>query len=275
VNGDLGFVRGDAHRLQQILGNLLGNAIKFTPRGGRIVVSGVASPSHVDISVRDTGVGIRPALIERIFDRFSQADTSMTRSHGGLGLGLAIANELSELHGGSLSAFSAGEGQGATFTLRLPRLVGQRRLSDRPQPLSESAAVSGQPPGLNGIRVLAVDDQEDALELVAHVLRAAHAEVVTLASAEEALKLVANGRDFDVILCDVGMPGRDGYSLMRELRSRGVTIPAVAMTAFVGELDRDASLLAGFQHHLAKPVQPKDLIAMVRSISFGKQAPDR
>ena len=252
-------VHGDSTRLQQIVGNLLSNAIKFTPPGGRVGVGVARAGSHVEIAVRDTGQGIAPEFLPRVFDRFRQADASITRQHGGLGLGLAIVKHLVTLHGGDVRVESPGVGLGATFTVSLP-------CEGDTAPLGTTAPISHEGTQLHGVRVLVVDDEHDARELVQRVLEHDAATVETASSAEEALALLQR-RAPDVIVSDIGMPGMDGYALIRRVRSldeKGVVdVPAIALTAFAREEDRALALASGYQAHMAKPVDPGELVATV------------
>lgn len=268
----------DPNRIQQIVWNLLSNAVKFTPKGGAIDVSVQRVNSHIEISVQDSGIGISPEFLPHVFDRFRQADASTTRKQGGLGLGLAIAKQLVELHGGTIRAESTGEGKGATFVVGIPLravrdLSGERRehpraASDTPLP---SLGVS-----LVGLRVLVVDDQPDARDLMHTVLVEAGAKVLTAESADEALAVLTSQRP-DVIVSDIGMPGRDGYELMRAIRNlpheQGGRTPAVALTAFARPEDRMRAMLAGYQVHLTKPIEPQELLATVRSMTLASGSP--
>lgn len=273
VLGSAGVIQGDPGRLQQIVWNLVVNAIKFTPRDGRVQVTLRRVNSHVEVEVSDTGQGIRPEFLPHVFQRFRQADASSTRKHGGLGLGLAIVKNLAELHGGSVDAASEGEGRGATFTVRLPVAMSQ---SDAPRPAATTVAeVEAAPPGLRqllqGLTVLALDDEPDGRELVQRLLEDAGARVVTAGSAAEALDLLTQGRVApDVILSDIGMPEQDGYDFMRRVRRLDGAVamaPAAALTALARVEDRKRALMAGYQAHLAKPVDPAELVAMVASLA--------
>jgi CheY-like chemotaxis protein len=263
-----GPVSGDPARLQQVVWNLLTNAVKFTPKGGRVQVLLERVNSHVEISVIDTGMGIRPEFLPHIFERFRQADSSTTRRHGGLGLGLAIVKHLAELHGGTVRAKSPGEGQGSTFVVSLPITVVHEAPPEqaRPKVLEEGDFTCADEP-LAGIRVLVVDDEPDARQLVRRVLGDCGAEVAVAESADEAMQLVEGFRP-DILVSDVGMPDQDGYDLIRQVRSRlaAKTLPAVALTAFARSEDRRRALLAGFQTHVAKPVDPEELVAVVASL---------
>jgi len=267
-----GPVKGDPGRLQQVVWNLLSNAIKFTARDGRVQVVLERVNSHIEIAVADTGVGIKPEFLPHVFDRFRQEKASRTRSATGLGLGLSIVKHLVELHGGSVRAISAGEGQGATFTVCLPLTVVQRDGEPGPRlhPRGRSATSPlFRPPDLSGIKVLVVDDQPDARDMIRRVLEDCEADVVTAGSASEALRVMQAGRP-DVLVSDIGMPDVDGYELLRRIRAldppaRG-HLPAIALTAFARSEDRTRALRAGFLAHVAKPVEPSELLATVASV---------
>ena len=264
-----GPIRGDPGRLQQVMWNLLSNAIKFTPKGGKVQVVIQRVNSHIEVSISDTGVGINPEFLPHVFDRFRQADGSTTRRHGGLGLGLAIAKHLVELHGGVLRAASLGESRGATFTMQLPLTVMHpvRPHEPRAHPTSQSIE-SPVPswPDLTGIRVLAVDDHADARDLIRRVLEDCGARVVTAGSAEEAVATVKAEKPH-VIVSDIGMPDSDGFDLLRHLRAlggdHGGEIPVIALTAFARAEDRVKVLRAGFRLHISKPVDPAELCVAV------------
>ncbi len=254
-------VTGDADRLQQVAWNLLSNAVKFTPEGGRVTVDVRASHSQAEIIVTDSGEGIDPAFLPHVFERFRQADSSPSRVHGGLGLGLSIVKHLVEAHGGTVLAESGGKGQGAMFVVRLPiRSVAQRGAPVRtPRGGSE----------LRGVRAMVVDDELDARELVRFILEGEGARVTTAESAGVALRLF-EPRSFDVLVADIGMPEEDGYSLIRAIRrlpaAGGRAIPAVAVTAYVSVWEREEALRAGYDRHLSKPIEPRQLIAAVLSV---------
>ncbi len=265
-------VSGDPNRLQQVVWNLLSNAVKFTPKGGRVQVELSRVGSQVEIIVTDSGAGIASAVLPHVFERFRQADSSTTRIHGGLGLGLAIVRQLTESHGGSVRVDSPGLGLGATFTVRLP--VRAVRHSEEEEAGVHPGVTSKLPdaddlPRLDGVRVLVVDDEADNREMVKAVLEVCGAEVATAASAGEALALL--GRvPFDVLVSDIGMPEEDGYSLIRQVRLLGTSAaqtPAAALTAYARPEDRTRALLAGFQQHLSKPVEPSELTAVVASLA--------
>ncbi len=263
-----GPVFGDPDRLQQVIWNLLSNAVKFTPKRGRIQLTVGRVNSHIEITVTDSGPGISPEFLPHVFERFRQADASTTRKYGGLGLGLAIVKQLVELHGGTVRAESQGEGAGATFIVSLPFGVLRDHI-DRQHPTTGRIAVVRDEVDLTGIKVLVIDDEPDTRDLVKWVLLGSKAEVVTGASADEALERVQLHRP-DVIVSDIGIPERDGYQLIRDVRalpaSRGGQTPAIALTAFARSEDRTRALLAGYQLHLSKPVEPKELIATVASL---------
>jgi signal transduction histidine kinase len=265
-------VYGDADRLQQVITNLLSNAIKFGAENGRVDVTVQESGSEVEVVVQDDGPGIRADFLPFIFDRFRQADPSTTRTHRGLGLGLAIARHLMDMHGGHIEAQNRADGPGAVFRMRLPRLlppVASARAAARRRDESRSQAASAAP-SLQGIRVLVVDDEPDARELAATVLERYGAEVKVAASAAEAFAIIGHER-IDVLVTDIEMPGEDGYGLLRRVRAlppgRGRRMPAGALTAFAGAHDREKVLAAGFQVHLPKPVLPADLAAAVAGLA--------
>ncbi len=273
-----GPISGDPGRLQQVVWNLLSNAIKFTPKGGKVQILLERVNSNIGISVADTGSGIDPEFLPYVFERFRQADASTTRSHGGLGLGLSIVKHLVELHGGAVYVKSPGEGLGTTFTLHLPLAVVHRAPvpPERAHPGSQLSAVTDfRLADLTGVRVLVVDDEPDARSLVQHVLIECHATVFTASSAEEALRLVETERP-QVLVSDIGMPGTDGYALLARVRGLGSagggTLPAIALTAFARSEDRTRALRAGFLVHVAKPVEPSELVATVASV-VGRTGP--
>ncbi|HZS03522.1 MAG TPA: ATP-binding protein, partial [Blastocatellia bacterium] len=272
-------VSGDPQRIQQVIWNLLSNAIKFTPRGGRVRIALERINSHIEITVSDTGVGIRSEFLPYVFDRFRQADSSSTRMHGGLGLGLAIVRHLVELHGGAVSAESGGEGQGATFRVRLPLVAvrGETEGPGRRPPAALSKGGLGLSSDLKGVRVLVVDDEADARDLLSVVLAQSGAEVKAAASAAEALTAIEQWRPH-VLVSDIGMPVEDGHALIRRLRAlgpeRGGLTPAVALTAYARSEDRLRALSAGYQMHVAKPVDPEELAAVIASLA-GRLVRDR
>jgi PAS domain S-box-containing protein len=267
-----GPISGDPSRLQQVLWNLLSNAIKFTPKEGRVQVVLARVNSHVEISVSDSGAGIAPDFLPHVFERFQQGDASTTRRHGGLGIGLSIVKQLVELHGGSVHVHSPGENQGTTFTLHFPLAVVSvaQRDAERVHPRASNAVAQMQMADLAGVRVLVVDDEPDARELIRHILSDCGAKVVTAAGAEPGLACLETD-SFDVIISDIGMPDVDGYEFLRRARSAmqksGERIPAIALTAFARSEDRTRALQAGFLVHVAKPVEPAELAATVASVA--------
>lgn len=265
----VGQVMGDAGRLQQVIWNLLANAIKFTPQGGWIVVELERVEGDVQIVVSDTGQGIHPDFLPFVFDRFRQEDSSITRQFGGLGLGLAISRQIVEAHGGTITAQSPGVGQGATFTVRLPLMTTSQQTnsnSELPEPSLE----------LSGIKVLVVEDDTGTREFVAFVLEKYKADVTAVASALEALEALAQSKP-DLLVIDIGMPQMDGYKLMRQIRlmtpEQGGLLPAVALTAYAGEHDQQQALAAGFQIHVPKPIEPDEFVAVVARLA-GKERTD-
>jgi PAS domain S-box-containing protein len=266
-------ISGDPDRLQQIVWNLLSNAIKFTPRGGKVQLRLARVNSHVEITVSDTGCGIDPQFLPFVFERFRQGDASFSREQGGLGLGLAIARQLAELHGGTIVAASEGPGRGATFTLTLPLMILHPMPSEpaaRQQPRADrEPPPPADVPRLDGIRVLAVDDEPDALDLLRSALEGAGAAVTTSRSAAEALDVLRTSPP-DVIVADIGMPGTDGLQLIRSVRQMpgapGGT-PAAALTAYARAQDRITSLASGYQMHLVKPIDPIELIVAVAALA--------
>lgn len=265
-----GPVRGDPNRLQQCFWNLLSNSIKFTDKGGRIQVSLERVNSHVEVCVSDNGQGIKPEFLPHVFERFRQADPSTTRRHGGLGLGLSIVKHLIELHGGSVRAKSPGEGQGATFCVDLPMMIVHPPEDERSHPRSSAGAVStDEHPSLGGISVLVVDDEPDARKLVQRVLEDCGARVLLASSAREGLEVLRREHP-DVILSDIGMPEEDGYTFIKQVRQlspqEGGRTPAAALTAFARSEDRTRALRAGYQSHIAKPVESAELAAVVASL---------
>ena len=262
-------VEGDPARLQQVVWNLLSNAVKFSAAGGRIVLRVSRARSEAVVSVRDEGEGIETEFLPHVFERFRQADNTRTRTHGGLGLGLAIVRDLVAQHGGAVAAESAGKGQGATFTVRLPLVEGRpearRVVALGPAFKGERAPAAST---LRGVRVLVVDDDPDARESVAAVLEQAGATVQAVESAGDAVESLQR-EPSDVLVSDIAMPGVDGYTLLGRARARlrGREIPAAALTAYAGSEDRGRALAAGFQAHLAKPVDPAQLVAVVAELA--------
>jgi PAS domain S-box-containing protein len=253
---------GDTNRLQQVVWNLVSNAVKFTPSGGRVEIRLEQVGTYAQIQVKDTGKGISPEFLPYVFEYFRQEDGTTTRKFGGLGLGLAIVRHLVELHGGDVRAASPGEGLGATFTVRLPLM--------HIEPSSrEELQQTGQVLNLNGIQVLVVDDDTDAREFVSFLLEQSGATVLTAASADEALMTLTQSQP-DVLLSDIGMPETDGYMLMRRVRTllpeQGGKIPAIALTAYAGEINQQQALAAGFQQHVSKPIEPDQLISIIADL---------
>ncbi|MEG4091641.1 ATP-binding protein [Microcoleus sp. Pol12B4] len=275
LDSEAGPLLGDADRLQQVVWNLLSNALKFTPKDGRVQIRLQRVNSHVEITVSDTGAGISSDFLPFVFDRFSQHDSTTTRSYGGLGLGLAIVRQLVELHGGTVTVVSPGIGQGTTFTVKLPVMIIHLPPS-APEPLNSLVEANGRfqtSPTLEGLQILVVEDEADALELLSTILGKYGADVIAVASVKEALTIIetATDRSPDVLVSDIGMPDEDGYSLIRKLRQleaqRGGRLPAIALTAYARNDDRQQALLAGFQMHLTKPVDAAELVAVVASLT--------
>ena len=271
LDPNAGAVMGDPNRLQQIVWNLLTNAVKFTPPGGWVSVwVGRAGP-HVEIVVADSGQGIAPSLLPHIFDRFRQGDASTTRSQGGLGLGLAIVKHLTELHGGTIAAESPGEGLGATFTVRVP-IAPQHAPGYPPSdvPALRTAGAIECPPELDGLTVLIVDDEDDARDWIASLLEHCKARVLSAPSAARALELLRSERP-DIMVSDIGMPGEDGYSLIKKVRALapadGGRTPAVALTAYARFEDRTRAMVAGFNMHIAKPIEPAELLITIANLT--------
>jgi PAS domain S-box-containing protein len=269
-----GPVSGDPNRLQQVLWNLLSNAIKFTPKGGRVQVLLERINSHLEVSVSDTGEGIDPAFLPHVFDRFRQADATTTRRHGGLGLGLAIVKQVVELHGGTIRAKSPGKDQGSTFIVSLPLTVLHPEVESLParrHPTAEPVALAiDSDVQIAGVRILVVDDEPDARAMLRRLFEERGAAVSSAASASEALSILQTERP-DVLVSDIGMPGEDGYALIRRVRAlmpeHGGRTPAIALTAYARAEDRVRAVVAGFQHHLSKPIEPVELIVLVASLA--------
>jgi signal transduction histidine kinase len=272
LNQRAGPINADPDRLQQVVWNLLTNAIKFTPAGGQVLVKLESVDSRVEITVRDSGVGISPDFLPHIFDRFRQANPGTDRAHGGMGLGLSIVRQLVESHGGSVRAESEGEGEGATFVVSLPFVSlreeagGAKRLA----PAAERHMEVDCAPTLQGLRVLVVDDEADTRDLLRAVLERCKIEVFAAGSASEALELLARLHP-DVLISDLGMPEEDGFSLIAKVRAlppgRGGRIPAAALTAYVRAEDRMKVLRAGFQLHVPKPIEPAELVTVVANLA--------
>jgi signal transduction histidine kinase/CheY-like chemotaxis protein len=278
LDSDTPVISGDANRLQQVVWNLVSNAVKFTPKSGGVRVRLSTLNSHAEIIVSDTGKGIAPEFLPFIFDRFRQADQTTTRRQGGLGLGLSIVRQLVEMHGGTVHAESTGEGDGASFIVRLPGFAASAaKKSDAEndpaidQPAKEQIQFFGTGE-LNGLRLLVVDDEADSRGLLRVVLEQSGAAVTTADSAAEALKALQDS-EFDVLVSDIGMPDEDGYMLIGRIRrlplEKGGRLPAIALTAYARIEDRIRALTAGFQAHLSKPVEPVELVAVIRSLVHG------
>jgi PAS domain S-box-containing protein len=262
-------VMGDGRRLQQVFWNLLSNAVKFTPRGGRIHVRTMLAPSSVTVTVSDTGQGIPAEFLPHVFDRFRQADGSSSRRHGGMGLGLAIVRHVVDLHGGDVGARSDGEGKGSTFSVTLPRA----RLQDS-EMTAESAPDSREPFSLAGIHVLLIEDDDDAREMAEAVLLQAGARCRSVASAVAALNALDH-EPADVVISDIAMSEIDGYEFIRRLRAReadrGGRIPAVALTAFARKEDRERALASGYDAHVAKPIDPREILRTARDLALRRR----
>ena len=262
IDSTVGMVKGDSNRLQQALWNLLSNAVKFTPNGGRVEVRLEYNDTHAQIQVSDTGKGIHPDFLPYVFDYFRQENSTTTRQFGGLGLGLAIVHHLIELHGGSVKAESPGEGLGTTLTVTLPLMH-----SDTLPP-NENEALE-DPPNLDGVRILVVDDEADTLDLLVFILEKYGVKVRAVTSSAEVLEMLAQWQP-DLLLSDIGMPEIDGYMLIRQIRSlppeQGGEIPAIALTAYAGETNQQQILQAGFTRHITKPVEPAKLAVAIASV---------
>jgi signal transduction histidine kinase/ActR/RegA family two-component response regulator len=271
-----GPVRGDPNRLQQVFWNLLTNAVKFTPKQGRILITLARVNSHLEVEVADNGEGIDPGFLPYVFERFRQGDASSTRHHGGLGLGLSIVKQLVDLHGGQISAGSGGKDLGATFRVMLPLMVTSVETlepgvpRDHPRQAANVANLAHMEEiDLSGVKVLVVDDEPDARALIERLLSDCNAVVVTAASVADAITALARESPH-ILISDIGMPGEDGFALIRQVRAtvdQNVAIPAIALTAYARTEDRIKAIQAGYQMHLAKPVEPVELLAMVRSLA--------
>jgi signal transduction histidine kinase len=266
-----GPISGDPDRLQQVLWNIVSNAVKFTPKGGRVEVLLERIDSDIELTITDTGQGIAPAFLPFVFDRFRQAEGSTTRSHGGLGLGLSIAKSIVELHGGSVRASSGGEGHGASFVIRLPRSIVVRQEAPS-RPFGSAGAqppIGACPPLLDGLRIVIVDDEPDALQLLSTILEGCGASVRAAGDAAGALELVRAFRP-EVLVSDIGMPQEDGYALIQKVRAlppeEGGQTYAIALTAYARTSDRTRALTAGFHSHVPKPVEPNELFAVIASL---------
>lgn len=263
IDPNVNFVYGDFNRLHQVIGNLLSNAVKFTPSGGQIEVCLKQNGSCVQINVSDTGKGISPDFLPHVFEYFQQADSSTTRQFGGLGLGLAIVRNLVDLHGGSVTVESPGEDKGATFSVKLPLVPASLVLPENKSTKSSTL------PNLVGVKIFIVEDDDDSREFLCILLRKSGAIVTAAASALEALSNFTNSQP-NILLCDIGMPEMDGYSFIRQIRTmspeQGGNIPAIALTAYAGETDKQQVLAAGFTKHVAKPVVVNELIASIAEL---------
>jgi PAS domain S-box-containing protein len=267
LDSSVNYVLGDSGRLQQVMWNLLSNAVKFTPIGGQVNIRVECIDEEARISVSDTGKGINPEFLPYVFEYFRQADSATTRKFGGLGLGLAIVHHLVELHGGTVWAESPGEEQGATFTVSLPLI--KERLTIKEETTADSSITPATLP-LAGIQILLVDDDADTRDFFNFVLEEFGAIVTLVSSATEALQKLANSKP-DILLSDIGMPEMDGYMLIRKVRAleaeeRRPQIPAIAMTAYAGEINQQQAIAAGFQQHIAKPVAPEDLLKAILNL---------
>jgi PAS domain S-box-containing protein len=258
LDGTVASVMGDSGRLQQVIWNLLSNAIKFTPAGGQISVTLEQVSRDAQITISDNGQGIRQDFLPFVFDRFRQEDSSITREFGGLGLGLALARQLLEAHGGTITAASAGEGQGATFTIRLPLISSP--------PTAPAVSPADLKLDLHGVRALVVEDEPSTLQFITFVLEQEGASVASANSASDALEQLRRS-PFDVLISDIGMQDMDGYSLLRQIRSlppaHNRDIKAIALTAYVSETNRQQAIAAGYQQHLGKPIEPEALITTI------------
>ena len=256
-------VFGDSHRLQQVFWNVPSNALKFTGSAGAITVRLRSIGGSVEFEITDTGVGIRREILPFVFDRFRQADSSTSRTHGGLGLGLAIVKHIVELHGGSVGATSAGEGRGATFTVQLPSADGGHGSAGT----SVRVATSGPMllSVLRGRTLLVVEDHDDAREFIVEVLEGAGARVLSGSTTLEAVDRATHVRP-DLLVADLGLPGEDGYVLLARIREMFPEIPALALTAYARATDRDRALAAGFQHHVIKPVDPTQFLRLIAAL---------
>ncbi|MEX0272182.1 ATP-binding protein [Leptolyngbyaceae cyanobacterium UHCC 1019] len=263
ISPDVGAVLGDAGRLQQVVWNLLSNAVKFTQSGGQVTIALTQTATDAQIAVSDTGKGIKPEFLPYVFEHFRQEDGATTRKFGGLGLGLAIARQIVEMHGGQIFVDSPGDGQGTTFTVQLP-------LASHPNELPSAKASSPAMSDLNGIRILVVDDETDSREVVTFVLEQAGAIVTSISSGIEALQAFEESIEKsipDLIVSDIGMPEMDGYMLLQHIRAieQGTYIPAIALTAYAGEYEQKRAIAAGFQQHISKPVDPETLVSALRT----------
>jgi CheY-like chemotaxis protein len=258
-------VRGDVRRLEQVFVNLLGNALKFTPSGGHIMLSARLMGRNLEVRVADDGIGIDAEFLPHVFDRFRQGDSTTTRNHPGLGLGLSIAKQLVEAHKGSIRVESGGPGAGTAFIVTLP-LAGQA--GERPEPPKT------EEPRLDGVRVLVVDDEQDSRELIGRALAGQGAKITLADNSQEAIEILEKS-DIDVLLADIAMPGEDGYELIKRIRSSAASklaaLPAAAVTAHARQDERQRALAAGFHVHVAKPVEPMELIRTVNHLAHDRR----
>ncbi|HLM74175.1 MAG TPA: ATP-binding protein, partial [Polyangiaceae bacterium] len=270
--GPMGFVMGDPERLQQVVWNLLSNAVKFTPKGGQVSVRTERVGSDAEIAITDTGRGMAPHFLPYVFERFRQAEAGIARSHGGLGLGLAITRHLVELHGGSIEATSPGEGLGSTFTVRFPLATVGNAAGERPSDRAHTANGNDLPcpAELKGLHVLIIEDEEDARDLMASILEACGTRVSLASTAAEGIELFRQETP-DVMVSDVGMPGESGYDLIRKVRllppDQGGRTPAVALTAYARMEDRTRALMMGFDIHIPKPIEPSELLVVLAHLA--------
>jgi signal transduction histidine kinase len=258
----------DPNRFQQVIWNLVHNAVKFTPAGGEVEIRLRYLNEQAEIEVVDTGVGIAPEFLPYVFDRFRQANGSLTRKHGGLGLGLAIVQSLVEMHGGTVAVESEGDGKGSTFRITLPPPLPDE-FPHEALPMAETGQetiTQDSTPKLSGLRVLVVDDQADMRDLLATILSLEEAEVRTADSIEDAVRVMGDWSP-EIIVSDIAMPGGGGYDLMRRLRDNGCNVPAIAITARAGVEDHASSIAAGFQMHVSKPIEPQDLVTGIASLT--------
>jgi CheY-like chemotaxis protein len=279
VDLETGAMVGDAQRIQQVVWNLLVNAVRHTPADGVVTLTLQREGSAIVIRVKDTGEGIAPEHLPHVFERFHQVDSSSTRRHGGLGLGLAIVRHIVEAHGGTVEGTSEGQGCGSTFTVCLPVRAVDLEAPDRPSADYRKAdepakAPQGEMPLLD-VRVLVVDDDADSRDLIQALLEGVGATATTVGNASAALDAIERMRSFDVIVSDIGMPGEDGYTLIQRVRSAGLaqSVPAIALTAYARDEDARRALRSGFQAHLSKPVDPQKLVDAIGRLAPARHAP--
>jgi signal transduction histidine kinase/ActR/RegA family two-component response regulator len=269
-NADVSHISGDPNRLQQVIWNLLSNAIKFTPNEGVVRLEIERTDDFVELRVKDTGVGIKEEFLPHVFDRFRQADASSIRKFGGLGLGLAIVRHITEMHGGTVSAYSGGENKGSTFVVRLPLVVSPKDDEENKNGTNRQTLETNSTLSLDGLLILVVDDEEDTRQLLTQSLTFYGATVTTAVSAADGFQQLQN-KSPDVLVSDIGMPDEDGYSFIRKVRTASdekmKDIPAIALTAFARAQDRMRALSSGFQNHVAKPVEPDELVTVIASLT--------